>query len=397
MAAVYRLTALLILAGALAGRPAAASPADRPEAPATPLPDVVGGTIVPDGEWRDTAAILFDGSAECTGVLVAPNVVLTAGHCAGGITQVQLDSNDLREQGERIDVIQETAYPRWFQSHDITVLVLDHDSVVPPRQIGNGCIAERYLVNGAPVQIVGYGATDEQGNVYPNEMHEARTTITDFDCESVDRGCEPSISPGGELGAGGMGIDTCFGDSGGPAYLVTDRGDFLVGLTSRGWSDVTVPCADGGIYVRPDAVMDWIETTAGVDLPDASCNAAPAPTALEIDVEAGHDGTTTVSPNDPDTGDGHSFAIGAAPTQGTAEVDASGVVTYHAPPGASGDDSLSVVVTDDGDPSASGEVVIAVVITDSGGCGCRAASSPRSAGGLLVLGLLVALALRRRS
>ena len=38
--------------------------------------------------------------------------------------------------------------------------------------------------------------------------------------------------PDGELGAGGMGIDTCPGDSGGPLYLPTDFGTFLAGVTS---------------------------------------------------------------------------------------------------------------------------------------------------------------------
>ena len=51
---------------------------------------VVGGSQVDAGEYEDAAGIIFSNSVECTGVLVAPNVVLTAGHCVGGITHVIL-------------------------------------------------------------------------------------------------------------------------------------------------------------------------------------------------------------------------------------------------------------------------------------------------------------------
>lgn len=42
---------------------------------------VVGGTVVPDGMWPDAALLLENGPPLCTGTLIAPTVVLTAGHC----------------------------------------------------------------------------------------------------------------------------------------------------------------------------------------------------------------------------------------------------------------------------------------------------------------------------
>jgi hypothetical protein len=213
----------------------------------------------------------------------------------------------------------------------------------------------------------------------------------------VQRGCNGNVSPGGELGAGGDGIDTCYGDSGGPLYLLTPAGPFLAGLTSRAWDDVTVDCADGGIYVRPDAIMDWIEEVSGVDLPDASCNIPPAPTAEMIEAESGGDGSTSVTPNDPDTGDSHTYTIGDAPTQGSAEVDADGLVTYHAPDGYVGEDQFTVVVTDSGDPNRSGTalVLVTVVPGEGGGC-CSTGTSPGAAGGSLLLAFAVLLVVRRR-
>jgi secreted trypsin-like serine protease len=50
--------------------------------------------------------------------------------------------------------------------------------------------------------------------------------------------------------------DTCFGDSGGPVYVVNANGSHtLLGITSRGIGNV---CGNGGIYTRIDAHRDWI-------------------------------------------------------------------------------------------------------------------------------------------
>ena len=61
---------------------------------------VVGGTQAADGTYEDAAGIIFSNSVSCTGVLVAPNGVLTAGHCVGGITHVILGTNDYQQGGD---------------------------------------------------------------------------------------------------------------------------------------------------------------------------------------------------------------------------------------------------------------------------------------------------------
>ena len=57
--------------------------------------------------------------------------------------------------------------------------------------------------------------------------------------------------------------DSCYGDSGGPLYVPTEKGDFLVGLVSRGRSDVKRDCGDGGVYTLLSAYLPWIAETAG--------------------------------------------------------------------------------------------------------------------------------------
>lgn len=234
---------------------------------------VVGGAPADEGRWPDTAAVYVDGQVGCTGVLIAPNLVLTAGHCTDGdIDRVKLDTVDFRGEFERVDVAEVIPYPQWWNTYDLALLVLEEDSRVAPRQIAMDCEADEFMVDGAAVAIVGFGATDEWGEQYGSKLREATTTITDADCTDTNAGCLPSVSPGGELGAGGDGVDACFGDSGGPLYLLTQEGAMLAGITSRAYDTANLPCSEGGIYVRPDAVIEWIEQESGVRLPRPQCD-----------------------------------------------------------------------------------------------------------------------------
>lgn len=360
-------------------------------------PPVVGGHQADADRWPDAAGIVFGHEVDCTGVLVHPKVVLTAGHCAGGITDVILGTNNYDHPGEKIGVRREIAYPNWQSTYDITMLILEEEAETPPRLIASGCVLDENLEDGADVAIVGYGAIDEWGNQYTPKLMEAFTEITDYDCTDMSNGCQSSVSPGGELGAGGDGTDACYGDSGGPLYLLTDSGDYVVGLTSRGYDWVSVPCRDGGIYVRPDAVIDWIEEQAGVTLDRPTCNAPPEPVLAPIETREGQAGTSRVIANDPDEGDRHTFAVVEEPEHGAISFDGADV-TYDPDGGYTGTDSAVIAVTDNGVPPLTAEVDLDVTVLTRkewrdthGGCGC-ASHSP--AGAWLLAPLL--LLLRRR-
>ena len=92
--------------------------------------------------------------------------------------------------------------------------------------------------------------------------------VTDPTCALS--GCEKTVAPSGEFVAGGHGKDACFGDSGGPVYL----GDALIGVVSRGMSSNNKPCGDGGIFVRADTVVGWIEQVTRRKLVRATCDKA---------------------------------------------------------------------------------------------------------------------------
>lgn len=377
---------------------------------------VLGGTNAPAGKWPDIVAVRDGSSQFCSGTLIAPTVVLTAGHCNDPtLDNVLIGTSSLSNptEGEVIKVIKRVEYetaPGKNDSQrtaDLTILVLEKPSMFEPRAIANGW-ARYEIKEGAMVNLVGYGAIDRDGNVFKDELQEATTTITDADC-THSSGCNTPVKPGGELGAGGMGIDTCGGDSGGPLYLPTDFGTFLAGATSRGYDDNQYYCSEGGIYVRPDKFVDWMEAAAEVPVKHG-----PEPTADLVTVTRGRGAEVDIIHNDPRS-DSHTFAIKTEPMYSFAAVREDGRVRVCALEDVVGGDSFVVTVTDKNDPTRTADVKVNVLIEDgepgshcnvnmfgtslSAGDGGGCCESGRSAGGgalPLSLGVLGLLMRRRR-
>jgi hypothetical protein len=226
---------------------------------------VVGGQPVPDGAWPDAVAVLGNAGS-CSGTLIAPDVVLTAGHCIDiDPVVVVIDAVDLDAGGEWIGIERAEAYPAWETSYDVGVLVLAHASRTRPRKIARTCTATEQLHAGAEVTVVGFGRTTPDGRGGASVKHAATIVVSDPLCTS-DPGCLA-----GEFIAGGDGVDACFGDSGGPAYVDTAAGPILLGVVSRGLSG-DWKCGNGGIYVRVDRVARWIERITGRRLPRSVCH-----------------------------------------------------------------------------------------------------------------------------
>lgn len=372
---------------------------------AEPAP-VIGGDDSPAGKWPDAAAMYYpDGQQGCTGTLIAPTVALTAGHCIydGGPTNVLVGTNSLarRADGEFLPVMKRIPYPQSQSSYDIAVVVLSQPSTITPRPIATGW-ARLDIKDGASVDIVGYGAIDRDANDYINELQEATTTITDADCVR-SAGCNSAAMPAGELGAGGMGIDTCPGDSGGPLYVTTSYGNFLAGVTSRGYDDNRYYCSEGGIYARPDKIVDWIEQQAGVPVARG-----PEPTFGPLVAVRGHAAETQIDANDPKS-ESHTFALTTPPANGTAKVTEDGRVRVCTNPGVAGPDSMVVTITDTTTAGRALAVKIPITINDgtpaescdvdafeNDGSGGGCCDSGRSANGSVVLGIALAAVLRRR-
>lgn len=382
-----------------------------PPPPGAGAAPVVGGEPVGDGVWPDTAALFtIGGQFACSGVLVAPDLVLTAGHCGYGIGRVVVGTADHASGGETRNVVDNLVHEDYLQTLDAAVLRLDVPVTdVPPRVLARDCVVEDDLFAGAPVAIVGFGALDEFATEWSSVLHQADTTVGDPECVDLDAGCNEDVSPGGELIAGGDGIDSCSGDSGGPLYLLTSddpAGDYLVGITSRASTPAHTVCGDGGIYVRADAIADWIEGDLGIPLPRPDCggNTAPDPRADSIVAVVDLTDTVSIDPNDPDPGQGWSFDVIAPPAHGVAVVSDDGRLTYDAVDAPPGYDAVTVAVTDDGSPPRVGRVTIPIHVLpvppgtklDPGGCGCDGSSAGTGGLGLLLSALWTLRRPRRR-
>lgn len=389
-----------------------------------PSPRVVGGAPAAQGEWDDAVGVVFQGAyVGCTGTLIAPNVVITAAHCAGGITDVLIGSKNWafdNQPYEMIRVDNTIVHPSYngYYGFDVALLILRRDSAYPPRVIASDCVLEESLYNGAPVTIVGFGNTDTRGETPTLRLMAADTAVVDFDCSQnringMLTGCDPALRPGGELGAGGNldldgdgqpdGVrDACFGDSGGPLYLRADRGDFLVGVTSRAFlgSPQAFPCREGGVYARPDALIEWIERRANITLEAPQCNDAPTASLDRVRVRPGKAKAERVAWSDPE-GTAPTLTLESEPTLGSVSIDGD-VVTFTAHEGVRGSETVMIGVTDGGSSawprSAPVTVMVPWEVTVGGGvlpaCGCASAPGVAWSAWVLPVWLLVRRARR---
>jgi hypothetical protein len=259
---------------------------------------VVGGASAitngqPDGDNHPYVGLLvFDAKPgepgwRCSGTLIAPNLVLTAGHCTDGavaarvwfLEDVTYDAVPFPLYpygGPGSGAVEGTPYtnPDYdspdnpygggnglpaFSYRDVGVVVLDE----PVYMDEYGDLPDAGLVdtlkNKTPIDFVGYGV-QEQIMTYPGQPPRARWTglrwrmyapselVSGKFVHSADY-MRLALNPGG--GSGG----TCFGDSGGPDLLGGTSTILAVN------SYVTnVNCSGVGYSARVDIpeVLEWI-------------------------------------------------------------------------------------------------------------------------------------------
>jgi secreted trypsin-like serine protease len=244
------------------------------------LAPVVGGSPVSANQFPDVV-LVAGWSGVCSGVLVAPDVVLTAGHCSEIDAQaVLVGSVDYAvPTGRLIAIAKVIAYPDWQHAFDVAVVVLAEPVVdVTPRAIADDCTP----ANAGELRVVGFGLDDPGGSGASTALESALVTIDDATC-TTDPACRSAIAPDAELVAGGNGATACFGDSGGPLLApaaASGAPAVLVGVVSRSTGEAATPCESPSVYVRADVVAPWIEATTDRTLARAPC-APDGATALD--------------------------------------------------------------------------------------------------------------------
>ena len=235
-------------------------PAPMPEfEPPPPGSEIVGGTETKD--FPDCCALGDDRGYYCSGTLIAPNVIVTAEHCAG-LTQVYLRGGDVTqtEGAEVIRIVREFTHPEV----DLRVLVLEHDAETTPRSVGRAS----QLDGLTEVTLVGFGTIDPDGRFGYGIKRRVEVPVKTFDCGLGSDPKRYGCLQGREIVAGhsGLMLDSCKGDSGGPLYIKSDGQYYLLGATSRGARGGFRECGDGGIYVRVDLCLDWIREVTGAQI-----------------------------------------------------------------------------------------------------------------------------------
>jgi secreted trypsin-like serine protease len=230
---------------------------------------IIGGNKVAGVAFSDCVALGDDNDWGCTGTLIAPRVVISAGHCAEIATRVFF-GNDVTKKGTVIGVKKVVQHPKYWQTkhNDLLVLVLDKAATVKPRRIAQSADIDAATDGRA----VGFGNVEATGQFGYGTKRQVDVPIASTLCQGkvgkksdkMVYGCDTGL----ELVAGKpmLGKDSCNGDSGGPFYIADGDSWVLAGATSRATTSAMAACGDGGIYVRLDKYREWIEEAAGVKL-----------------------------------------------------------------------------------------------------------------------------------
>jgi endonuclease G len=206
-----------------------------------------------------------------TGNLIAPDVVITSGHMHDFAAQVFF-GHDITQPGKIALVKKRIRHPRYSNglSNDLMVLLLAHSvESVPPRRI-----ATQHVVDAATEgRIVGFGSSDPYSLDFGVKRFVDVLVISPA-CQGTVAGrpdCEVyGCVTGLELVAGDSSRqrDSGRGDGGGPFYVLDATDQWVLGgVTSRAINSSRTASGDGGIYVRVDRYLPWIETIKGVALP----------------------------------------------------------------------------------------------------------------------------------
>jgi secreted trypsin-like serine protease len=211
------------------------------------------------GGRRDTGdpavgLVWFQGGGFCSGALIAPNVVLTAGHCVqdavagfytgGGTAAPDVGALPVGKLKQHA-VVDQLAHPSYSpqggcpnSTFDVGLLRL----AKPITNVKPLAFATHPPKPNATCNAVGYGMHDDGTQVTVEQKRRASETV-----ESVD---DTSVLVKYKTGI----VD--HGDSGGPLLC----GGKIAGATSCG-TDGAWPDHREAYYARTDTIRDWITAT----------------------------------------------------------------------------------------------------------------------------------------
>ena len=239
---------------------------------------IIGGHAASIAELPSLAYLEGEDAIEpyaCTGTVVAPRVILTAGHCVEDIESgtiappegfaVATGVADVRQATKtNVSLVsQALVYPGFKPSKlqgDAGLLILATPTVAPPIALAAAPDAG-LLAAGTKLTIAGWGLTSPQGKEGSPVLRAGETIVEDTSaCKSESRRYYPFYSAALQLCAIDHPSDKvsgCFGDSGGPAIATrTDGTPVEVGIVSTGGPGCNTHLPN--VFTRVDQINAWV-------------------------------------------------------------------------------------------------------------------------------------------
>jgi hypothetical protein len=290
---------------------------------------LINGTPVPAGTYTEVVKIVSDGG-DCAATVVGPRAILTAAHCAveGATASFSVNGKQYSAKMSRSPL-----YPQ--QDHDVAIGVTNVDiEGAKPATIGGTATV------GLGITIFGAGCTASGGGTSDGVMRMGDTVITGFSgFDAVSRK------------AGGAAV--CFGDSGGPAIIVSNNKHLVVGVNSKGNIQDTNYSVRTDITQTTDFLKKYASTNnttiCGINsdcssqpVPAPTCTMTASPSALKL----GETTTLTINSVNATTATIENVAVNVPAGQTSYKPNATGTITLKgAVSGAGGTGACQVAIT----------------------------------------------------
>lgn len=264
----------LLLAGALMATPLALAGRDRqPRAHGA----IVGGAVAGEGQYP-SAAFVLDVKGKlvesCSGTVIAPSLVLTAGHCAESIqtgvvnphggyyvvtSQFDLAATRPGQISRVIGVIPYPGYERRHDPGDAALLVLEKPVSAPPIPLVKAGQMHLYDA-GTTATITGWGLTTTLHPKVSKKLRYAATVVQPAGwCKRHIR----PFFPRWEIctfDSAHMTSNSCFGDSGGALMVPRPATGELVEVGIVAFGNVRCSPRYPSVYTRVEALSGWLRS-----------------------------------------------------------------------------------------------------------------------------------------
>jgi secreted trypsin-like serine protease len=276
---------------------------------------IVGGQD--ESGWPEAGALTWEmpgygyHGVFCSAALIAPQWVITAGHCVEEVSGVPLTAEMISfyvgthttggpegpDEGGPLyqvdEIVQHPLYNPLFHFNDLALLHLASPvEDVEPARLRFEPIAESML--GDDLFIVGFGLGSGEETYGKGHKRSGAMPLSDVQSNIV------------QTTFAGTGV--CFGDSGAPAFLPNQEGVFELAATVSGLTDeIPDPCKGGAVHSRIDYYYDWIMETTGLpmitdvsvaeDFADEVSQSDAAAPEIDLDTTGAAELTTDMAPD----------------------------------------------------------------------------------------------------